>query len=216
MSVQSLCAEASLFAESESSHDDPALYGVTDGKAVGTYIEHKFRVHLSRSFSFEVGNSAEGIDFPSLAVDIKVTSRKQPQSSCPFRSARQKIYGLGYSLLVFVYDKTDADDTRTGRLSFNDVIFVEDNRTADFQTTTGLIRILDNSGNTDDILAFFEERRLPIDEIAAQILAEEVVANRPSVGYLTISPALQWRLQYSRAIKKAGEVEGIRKLLRND
>jgi hypothetical protein len=38
---------------------------------------------------------------------MKVTRIKQPQSSCPFKSARQKIYGLGYSLIVFVYEKID-------------------------------------------------------------------------------------------------------------
>jgi len=46
-------------------------------------------------------------------VDIKVTSIRQPQSSCPFKSARQKIYGLGYSLIVFVYDKKDDPATKT-------------------------------------------------------------------------------------------------------
>ena len=48
-----------------------------------------------------------GIDAPELDVDIKVTSIKQPQSSCPFKSARPKRYGLGYNLLVFVYEKSD-------------------------------------------------------------------------------------------------------------
>jgi len=56
-------------------------------------------------YQFPPSNSAKGIDFPEIDVDIKVTSFKQPQSSCPFRSARQKIFGLGYSLLVFVYEK---------------------------------------------------------------------------------------------------------------
>jgi hypothetical protein len=47
---------------------------------------------------------------------MKVTRVTQPQSSCPFKSARQKIYGLGYALLVFVYDKVDDLDTQTGGL----------------------------------------------------------------------------------------------------
>ena len=54
-------------------------------------------------------------DLPSLDVDIKVTSIRQPQSSCPFQSARQKIYGLGYHLLIFVYEKSDNDEAKTGR-----------------------------------------------------------------------------------------------------
>jgi hypothetical protein len=34
----------------------------------------------------------------------------------------------------------------------------------------------------------------------------------PALGYLTISNALQWRLQYSRAIEQAGAVKGILRL----
>ena len=91
-------------------------------------------------------------------------------------------------------------------------IFVSKERTADFQTTTGLRRILENEGNKDDIMAFIEERRLPVDEIEASALADEILANPPEVGYLTISNALQWRLQYSRVIEKAGSVVELERL----
>ena len=85
-------------------------------------------------------------------------------------------------------------------------------RTADFQTTTGLLKIIENDGNTDDVLAFFAERNLPLDDIQANTLADEVLASPPETGYLTISNALQWRLQYSRVIQKAGGIEGIEAL----
>ena len=107
LEIKTLLAEAAAFSAAESAHAEPALFGVTDGKAVGTYLEHKFTAYLMDKYSFAGGNSASGLDIPSLNVDIKVTSIKQPQSSCPFKSARQKIYGLGYSLIVFVYEKTD-------------------------------------------------------------------------------------------------------------
>ncbi len=90
-----LKTEASIFARMESSHDEPALYGITDGKAVGTYFERKFQNYLHAKYTYVEGSSAKGIDFPALEVDMKVTSIRQPQSSCPFKSARQKIYGLG-------------------------------------------------------------------------------------------------------------------------
>jgi len=45
--------------------------------------------------------------------------------------------GLGYSLLVFVYEKTDDDSGRTGKLNILHTIFVDAPRTADFQTTRG-------------------------------------------------------------------------------
>lgn len=102
LTIQTLQDEASKFAEIETSYDEPSLYGVTDGKAVGTYLEHKFTAYLAGIYEYEKGNSASGIDLPGLGVDMKVTSIKQPQSSCPFKSASQKVFGLGYHLLIFI------------------------------------------------------------------------------------------------------------------
>ena len=212
LTIPFLQKEASAFAKAESKHPEPSLFGVTDGKAVGTYLEHKFQVVLQSRYEYARGSSAKGIDFPELDVDIKVTSIRQPQSSCPFKSARQKIYGLGYSLLVFVYDKHDDESTRTGRLDIKHTIFVEKERTADYQTTSGLLLLLENKANRDDILAFFQERLLPVDEIEASKLADEVLRAPPPLGYLTISNALQWRLQYTRVIEQAGAIGGILRL----
>ena len=39
LTVELLKSEAKAFADIESSHDEPTLFGVTDGKAVGTYFE---------------------------------------------------------------------------------------------------------------------------------------------------------------------------------
>lgn len=58
-------------------------------------------------------------------------------------------------------------------------------------------------------MTFIEERRLPADEIEASAIADEILSNPPEIGYLTISSALQWRIQYSRVIEKAGYVSGI-------
>lgn len=96
LALRDLKKEAVAFAKSESAHDEPSLFDITDGKAVGTYLEHKFQESLQDRYEYARGSSAKGIDFPKLGVDIKVTSIRQPQSSCPFKSARQKVYGLGY------------------------------------------------------------------------------------------------------------------------
>lgn len=209
LTVELLRNEAKIFAEKESGIPEPTLYGVTDGKAVGTYFEHKFQSYLESKYEYERGSSAKGIDFPGLDVDIKVTSIDQPQSSCPFKSGRQKIFGLGYSLLVFVYEKSDDQQAQTGRLNILHAIFIQADRTADFQMTTGLRRILENKGNKDDIIAFLHDRMLPVDDIGISEIADEVMQNPPQIGYLTISNALQWRLQYSRVIEEAGKVPGI-------
>lgn len=212
LTVKLLKTEAKAFADHESGHKEKSLYGVTDGKAVGTYLEHKFQEALQKKYEYARGSSAKGIDFPKLDVDIKVTSIRQPQSSCPFKSARQKIYGLGYSLLVFVYDKKDERKSRTATLDIKHVIFIESGQTGDFQTTTGIINILDNDGNADDLVAFMTDRYLPVDEIQAAELAKELLLTRPKVGYLTISNALQWRLQYARVIEQAGKVSGVQRI----
>ena len=212
LSIDVIITEAALFTVAEKVHDEPVLFGVTDGKAVGTYLEHKFVTHLMERYIFTGGNSALGIDIPSVDVDIKVTSVQQPQSSSPFKSARQKIYGLGYNLLVFVYEKSDDFVQKTSRLDIVHTIFIEKERTGDYQMTRGLREIIERDGNEDDLIAFMLDRNLPVEEIEAQNIAVELLRRKPEQGYLTISNALQWRLQYSRAIQQAGVILGVRRI----
>ena len=213
LTLEKLQEEAKIFSELESEYDETSIYGSTDGKAVGTYLEHKFKNFLSQKYDFDSGNSASGIDLPELEVDIKTTSIIQPQSSCPFKSARQKIFGLGYNLLVFVYKKQDNQQTKTSRLDILHTIFISKSRTADYQLTTSLNKILENHANKDDIIALFHDKNLPVDDILADSLADEILSHKPEIGYLTISNALQWRLQYSRIIEAAGNVNGIARLV---
>ena len=213
LTLDTLVEEAATFAKLESTHDEPTLFGVDNGKTVGTYLEHKFILeHLKPKYALNEGNSALGIDLPILEVDIKVTSITQPQSSCPFKSARQKIFGLGYHLIVFVYEKTDNATQQTARLDIKHAIFVDKSRTADYQMTRGLREIIERDGNADDLVAFMQDKNLPVEEIEARNIAEEALKDKPMQGYLTISNALQWRLQYSRVIVEAGKITGLRKV----
>jgi len=70
-----LCQEASTFAEIFCSKRHPELIGITDGKAVGTYIESRFKQHLRDKQFFvedqDEGSAAKGIDLPGLATDIR-------------------------------------------------------------------------------------------------------------------------------------------------
>lgn len=215
LTVELLIDEAKSFCERESQFDNPELFGVTDGKAVGTHIEHKFQQYLFNKYIYEKGSSANGIDFPEkiLNIDMKVTSIKQPQSSCPFRSARQKIYGLGYNLLLFVYDKIDNQQKRVANLNFLDCSFIYEHRTADFIITKTLRTMVEDGANSEDIIAYLMDRNLPADEITLNKLADEILKNPPLQGYLTVSNALQWRLQYGRIVRLDEEVEGIIKIV---
>jgi hypothetical protein len=201
--------EARDFSISESSHDEPTLFRINDGKKVGTYLEHKFVKHLMRRYSFPRGNSASGIDLPSINVDIKVTNTRRPQSSCPFKSMGQKIFGLGYSLIIFNYKKSDDDAAKTSRLTIAKTVFVEKEFTGDHKTTRSLRAIMDRDGNKEDIIAFLQDKNPIIDEALANELASRVLANKPEQGYLGMTIAPQWRLRYAMVLRKAGLTTGI-------
>ena len=62
LTIELLIDEAKNFCERESQFDNPELFGVTDGKAVGTHIEHKFQNYLIKKYIYEIGSSANGID----------------------------------------------------------------------------------------------------------------------------------------------------------
>ena len=209
LTIENLVQSARVFCELAGEQNHTALIGVTDGKAVGTYVEHQFRDYLRLRYCFTVGNSAKGIDFPdeTIMTDMKVTSAAQPQSSCPFQNARQKIFGLGYHLLVFVYEKKDTADCCT--LHFTHCAFIDRSRTADFTTTRRLREMVQDGANKDDIIGFLRDRNVPGDEIIYDSLAEEILQNPPMQGYLTISNALQWRLQYTRVIALQNQIDGV-------
>ena len=215
LTIKHLLACAKEFCINESKTPSNELFGVTDGKAVGTYIEHKFKDFLLSKYDLQVGNSASGIDLPSAEIntDIKVTSIRQPQSSCPFKNAHQKIYGLGYNLLVLVYDKQDDAKNKTAFLDFVSCSFIEKDRTADYQTTTALLQMLQNKANAEDIFAYLNDRNIPADEITLMNIAEQILKDPPKVGYLTISNALQWRLQYGRIVMLKDKISGITKII---
>ena len=211
LTIDKLINEAVRFSEwftewfTELNHVD--LIGVTDGKAVGTYVEHAFQNYLKDRYELSVGSSAYGIDLPSVNTDIKTTSIVQPQSSCPFKSARQKIFGLGYNLLVFVYHKEDTKTQCT--LNITHCTFIDSDRTADYTLTRLIRQILDVGANKEDIIALLMDKNVPGDEITYNDLAEEIIANPPMQGYLTISNALQWRLQYKRVIELDNQIQGV-------
>ena len=215
LTIEKLIEEAQLFCVEQSKFQHKELYGVTDGKAVGTLIEHKFQSHLNEKYEVLVGSSAKGIDLPSddIQTDIKVTSIKQPQSSCPFKDAKQKIFGLGYNLLVFVYDKTDDPTSETAILNFVSCSFVHKERTADYTTSFRLREMVKDGANEADIIAYLQDKNIPADEITLAKVAEQILQTPPEQGYLTISNALQWRLQYQRIVALADDIQGIEKII---
>lgn len=213
LNTKHLIKSAKEFCTTQSKVYRTELYGITDGKAVGTFVEHLFKEFLAQRYDLTIGNSASGLDLPSINTDIKVTSIKQPQSSCPYKDSKQKIYGLGYNLIIFVYRKEDDDIQRKGMLDFLSCTFVDAKRTADYQTTTGLRNIINNKGNVDDIYAFLSDHKIPADDVTLYNMAEDILKQPPEIGYLTISNALQWRLQYGRIVSLNENIPGITRII---
>lgn len=209
LTIKDLIESARAFCERESEINHESLVGVTDGKAIGTYVEHRFQDYLEEHFAIVKGSSAKGIDLPqpSINTDIKVTSIKQPQSSCPFRNAWQKIYGLGYNLILFVYEKKDLSGA--SRLIFHHCAFIKNERTADYTLTKRLLQMISDGANEEDIAAYLHDRYLPCGEDEIVMLSRHILQNPPMQGYLTISNALQWRLQYGRVLSLLDSIDGI-------
>lgn len=207
-SIKDIIIEAKIFCENESDKNHNELLGITDGKAVGTYVEHLFKEYLKAKYgNIKLGNSANGIDLPDINTDIKVTSIKQPQSSCPFKNAEQKIFGLGYNLLVFVYDKIEKRSIC--HLKFKYCSFIPLDRTSDFTMTKRLIEMKKDGANIEDIIGFLSDRNIPADDIGYKKIAYKILTSEIKQGYITISNALQWRIQYSNVIKLNNKVDGI-------
>lgn len=215
LTIESLKQAAKMFCEIESTFQNADLFGVTDGKAVGTYIEHKFQKYLEDHYTYFKGSSAKGIDLPgeTIQTDIKVTSIRQPQSSCPFKDAKQKIFGLGYNILVFVYEKVDDPNTSAAKLDFVSCSFLEKERTADYTTTYRIREMIKDGAIKEDIVAYINDKNIPADDITIGLIADQILNTTPKQVYLTISNALQWRLQYARVVHLNEIVEGITKLV---
>lgn len=79
LTIPELKRVARNFVESNNPMMVPSLYRVTDGKAVGTFVEQAFHLYLQARYTYTPGNAASGIDFTDLLVDVKTTSIAQPQ-----------------------------------------------------------------------------------------------------------------------------------------
>lgn len=98
LTIDSLKQAAMNFYQSEFPYSSKELFGIDNGKTIGTHIEKKFQSYLAQHYTYQKGDPSKGLDLPEkhINTDIKTTSSKKPQSSSPFKDAQQKIFGLGY------------------------------------------------------------------------------------------------------------------------
>ena len=71
LTVDLLIQAAKDFCKQQSVVYRTELFAVTDGKKVGTIVEHLFQEFLEERYSMTTGSSALGLDLPSVNTDIK-------------------------------------------------------------------------------------------------------------------------------------------------
>jgi hypothetical protein len=79
--------------------------------------------------------------------------------------------------------------------------------------TYRLRAMVNDNANEADITAYLQDRNIPVDEITLAEITEQILKTPPEQGYLTISNALQWRLQYQRIVTLTEDVAGIEKIV---
>lgn len=70
-----------------------------------------------------------------------------------------------------------------------------------------------DKANEADIIAYLQDKNIPADDITLSKLAQQILDTPPEQGYLTISNALQWRLQYQRIVALKEDIQGINKII---
>jgi len=75
---QALLELAKAFCANQSNAPHAELFGVTDGKAVGTHVEHLFQASVLEKFDIGAGSSAKGIDLPPSTLTSKLHRSSNP------------------------------------------------------------------------------------------------------------------------------------------
>lgn len=180
------------------------LFGINDGKTLGTHIENIFFDYLeNKGYLFKRGNPSKGIDFPELDIDIKSNSstRSKYGTSSPFRSFEQKIYGMGYSIVLFIYDKIDIYEEKTATLSLKEVFFIDKEDTADKKTTSEILEVINNGGTEKDMINVLIQNKILLDLDSLKTLSHKLFLNPPKPGLLSINDVLQWNISYNKSLE---------------
>ena len=166
-------------------------------KRIGTYFEEELRVWFEEKHGLvSEGSVAKGIDLPAFNLDVKTTSNRQPQSSSPFDDPGERITGVDYNILLFVYDKQSVEDGN--QFGIVSCVYIPKERASDYR----------KSENASKLVADYREGKLSESELREQLEEltgigaisddkfEEIKENPPEKGAITMTPAVQWRFNY--------------------
>lgn len=173
-----------------------------DGKSIGTFVERRFNDFLASRYVFRSGNAALGLDFPELEVDVKTTSAKLRSSSAPFKSYREAVFGLGYDLLVFMYEPVidfvpDGQTTAGQTVRITRTLYVDRKDTRDHKLLWQLAQC-----ETPELRVNAVRARYPgaseadAEDIVREVTPELLGTVGTTTPAVSMCAALQWRLKY--------------------
>ncbi|XHR27377.1 MAG: hypothetical protein ACFUZC_15690 [Chthoniobacteraceae bacterium] len=207
-----LKTEAAAFAQAHTRHSEPALVGL-DFPVVEAYYLLRFKRELARRYELPEDPEEDGIAFPDIKVDVKFVNDRLNDSFCPMISRLQKVKGLGYDVLLFVYHQESDFAAGTVWLEIRRAIWVENYRTADWYATTSLLDCLAKKPLMEDLLSLFDDFPFMLHPGEAWKLAEDSLKKPPQQGYAAIGRASLWHIRWGRVISEAGKVDGIQLLV---
>lgn len=172
-------------------------------KQIGTYFEKELRDWFENKHGLvSEGSVAEDIDLPAFNLDVKTTSNRQPQSSSTFDDPGERIVGVDYNILLFVYDKQSVDGGN--KFEIKTCAYIPKERASDYRKSDDAVKLV----------ADYREGKLSESELREQLedltgvgaisdkKFEEIKNDPPEKGAITITPALQWRFNYNKMVKE--------------
>lgn len=181
---------------------------VPDGKSgtskqIGTYFEKELRDWFEDKHGLvSEGSVAEDIDLPAFNIDVKTTSYRQPQSSSTFDDPGERIVGVDYNILLFVYDKQSVDGGN--KFEIKTCAYIPKERASDYRKSEDAVKLV--ADYRDGKLSESELREQLEDLTGVGAISDEkfneIKENPPEKGAITITPALQWRFNYNKMVKE--------------
>lgn len=132
-SVKEFCAEI----ESRTVPEDKS----GTSKEIGTYFEKELRDWFEEKHGLvSEGSVAQDIDLPAFNLDVKTTSNRKPQSSSTFDDPGERIVGVDYNILLFVYDKQSVNGGNN--FEIKTCAYIPKERASDYRKSESAVKLV--------------------------------------------------------------------------
>ncbi|AXR81444.1 hypothetical protein [Natrarchaeobaculum sulfurireducens] len=172
-------------------------------KQIGTYFEKELRVWFEDKHGLvSEGSVAKDLDLPAFNLDLKTTSNRQPQSSSTFDDPGERIVGVDYNILLIVYDKQPVDGGN--KFEIMTCAYIPKERASDYRKSEDAVKLVADYRDGKLSEADLREQLENLTGVGAisDEKFKEIKESPPEKGAITITPALQWRFNYNKMVKK--------------